>query len=109
MRQGQRLTEAERADVHRRIRGGETFARAAAAVGCSTRGTVIAAPWNREADARPYHRMPIKWATRDIRRYAVCPHFSSGRLPPPPSILALSNTARRKGDATTPVAPLCWS
>ena len=37
MRQGQRLTEAERADVHRRIRGGETFARAAAAVGCSTK------------------------------------------------------------------------
>src|SRR5438132_1271051 len=37
MRQGRRLTEAERADLRRRIRGGETYARAAAAVGCSTK------------------------------------------------------------------------
>src|SRR2546429_7532867 len=37
MRQGRRLTEAERADLGRRIRGGETYARAAAAVGCSTK------------------------------------------------------------------------
>jgi len=29
MRQGRRLTEAERADLRRRIRGGETYARAA--------------------------------------------------------------------------------
>jgi IS30 family transposase len=37
MRQGQRLTETERADLHQRIEGGETYARAAAAVGCSTK------------------------------------------------------------------------
>jgi IS30 family transposase len=38
MRQGQRLTETERAELHQRIiEGGETYARAAAAVGCSTK------------------------------------------------------------------------
>jgi len=37
MRQGQRLTDAERADLRRRIQGGETYARAAAAVGCATK------------------------------------------------------------------------
>lgn len=37
MRQGQRLTEGERAKLRRRTWGGETYARAAVAVGCSTR------------------------------------------------------------------------
>jgi IS30 family transposase len=37
MRRGQRLTAAERSELQERIRGGETFARAAAAVGCSTK------------------------------------------------------------------------
>jgi len=37
MRQGMRLTEAERTELRRRIAAGETFARAAAAVRCSTK------------------------------------------------------------------------
>ena len=37
MRWGKRLTEAERAELQRRIRGGETFEQAATAVGCSTK------------------------------------------------------------------------
>ena len=35
--QGRRLTDAERAELRQRIEAGETFARAAAAVGCSTK------------------------------------------------------------------------
>ena len=35
MRQGKRLTETERAELQRRIRGGKTFEQAARAVGCS--------------------------------------------------------------------------
>ena len=37
MRQGKRLTEVERTELRRRLEAGETFARAAAAVRCSTK------------------------------------------------------------------------
>ena len=37
MRQGKRLTEAEHVEVRRRLAAGETYARASAAVGCSTK------------------------------------------------------------------------
>ena len=37
MRQGKRLTDAERAELQRRLGAGATFAQAAAAVGCSTK------------------------------------------------------------------------
>jgi hypothetical protein len=37
MLQGKRLTDAERAELQRRLETGETFARAASAVGCSTK------------------------------------------------------------------------
>ena len=37
MRQGKRLTEAEHGEVRRRLAAGETYARASAAVGCSTK------------------------------------------------------------------------
>lgn len=37
MRRGRRLTAAERSELRERINGGETFARAAAAVGCSVK------------------------------------------------------------------------
>ncbi len=60
MRQGKRLTETQRAELHRRIRGGETFAQAATAVGCSTKSIQRLLGSGRGSKSRPKPRSLLR-------------------------------------------------
>jgi IS30 family transposase len=67
MRQGQRLAEAERTELQRRIGARETFAQAAAAVGCSTKSIqrLLAAGGGPKSRARPRASLRLSLAERE--------------------------------------------